>query len=96
TRGMAFDDTQAGARWCSHLLYKELMDDPIAAVRRVYAEFDTEVHPLHVKRMEAWMQARGQSAFGRHGYDPADFGLDEDDIRARYGDYIARYGIPAE
>lgn len=96
SRGMEFDDKQGGARWCSHLLYRELMDDPIAAVRRIYAEFDTELHPLHVRRMETWMNMRGQSAFGRHGYDPKDFGLDNESIRARYADYISRYDIPSE
>lgn len=96
SRGMEFDDRQGGERWCSHLLYRELVADPVAAVRRIYAEFDSELHPLHVRRMETWMRIRGQDAFGRHGYDPGDFGLDEDRIRARYGDYIARYEIPAE
>ena len=96
TRGMEFDDRQAGERWCSHLLYRELVADPIAAVRRLYAEFDTELHPVHVRRMQLWMQSRGQDAFGRHAYDPADFDLSEDSIRDRYSSYIARYEIPAE
>jgi hypothetical protein len=46
--------------------------------------------------MENWMQIRGQDAFGRHGYEARDFGLAKEQIRDRYGDYIARYGIPAE
>jgi hypothetical protein len=96
TRGMEFDDRQSGAGWCSHLLYRELMADPIAAVRRLYAEFDTDLHPLHVRRMENWMRNRGQDAFGRHVYDPADFGLAEDEIRDRYRGYTTRYEIPSE
>ena len=95
-RGMEFDDRQAGRQWCSHLLYSELMADPIAAVRRIYAQFDRELHPLHVQRMETWMHMRGQDAFGRHGYDARDFGLAKEQIRARYSDYIARYQIPEE
>lgn len=95
-RGMAFDDRQAGQEWCSHLLYSDFMADPIGAVRKIYAHFDTELTPLHVARMENWMQIRGQDAFGRHGYEARDFGLAKDEIRDRYGDYIARYGIPAE
>ena len=48
------------------------------------------------KVMQLWMQSRGQDAFGRHAYDPADFDLSEDSIRDRYSSYIARYEIPAE
>lgn len=96
TRGMEFDDKQAGADWCSHLLYRDLMADPIAAVARIYAHFDAELHPLHVRRMEIWMSERGQAAFGRHAYDAADFGLGQDGIRTRYADYIDRYEIPTE
>ncbi len=95
SRALAFDEQQSGT-WCSHLLYSDLMADPIEAVRRIYAEQDSEVHPLHVRRMEAWVQQRGQDAFGRHGYDPADFGLTLSGIRERYADYIARYDIPPE
>ncbi len=94
-RGMAFDREQRPG-WCSHLLYHDLMADPVAAVRRIYEEHDTDVHPLHVRRMETWMQSRGQSAFGRHGYEAGDFGLSLPAIRERYGDYIARYEIPEE
>ncbi len=95
SRALAFDEQQSGT-WCSHLLYSDLMADPIEAVRRIYAEQKSEVHPLHVRRMEAWVQQRGQDAFGRHGYDPADLGLTRSCIRERYADYIARYDIPPE
>ncbi len=96
TRGMEFDDRQAGRSWCRHLLYSELMADPIDAVRSIYAHFDSELDPLHIRRMESWMGMRGQDAFGRHGYEPRDFGLTNEQLRVRYRDYIARYGIPAE
>jgi hypothetical protein len=42
------------------------------------------------------MRNRGQDAFGRHVYDPADFGLAEDEIRDRYRGYTTRYEIPSE
>jgi len=95
SRGMEFDMQQDGG-WCSQLLYRDLMADPIGAVRRIYAEQDTALHPLHVQRMQTWMEQRGQDAFGRHRYDPEDFGLCCDEIRARYASYSARYGIPPE
>jgi hypothetical protein len=94
-RGMAFDREQQSG-WCSHLLYHDLMADPIAAVRRIYQEHGSDVHPLHARRMETWMQSRGQAAFGRHGYEAGEFGLSLPAIRERYRDYIAHYAIPEE
>lgn len=94
-RGRAFDQTQQGI-WCSHLLYHDLVADPIAAVKRIYREHGAEVLPLHERRMETWMQMRGQDAFGRHGYRAEDFGLSLAGIRERYADYIDAYGIPPE
>ena len=94
-RGMRFDD-RSEAGWCSHLLYHDLMADPIGAVRRLYADHGSEVHPLHERRMVRWMEARGQDAFGRHGYRADDFGLGLPAIRERYAGYVERYGIPEE
>ncbi len=95
-RGMAHDDAQAGATWCHHLHYADLMADPVAAVEAMYAHFGEELMPLHRRRIEAWMQQRSQSTWGRHGYDPADFGFDDAMFDADYGDYVARYGIKRE
>ena len=47
---------------------------PGGAVRTLYAGFGEEVSPLHARRMQAFLEHRPQDAFGRHRYDPADFG----------------------
>jgi hypothetical protein len=95
-RGMEFDDRQAGAGWCHHLLYADLMIDPVAAMERLYAHFGQELSPLHRRRIEAWLRERSQSQFGRHGYDPADFGFSDSRFQAEYGDYCERFSIPRE
>jgi len=96
TRGMEFDRRQAGSEWCCHVQYEELMADPVAVVRRIYASFGEEVRPLHARRMEAWMRDRPQETFGLHAYDPADFGWTADSIRERFADYAARFDVPPE
>lgn len=95
-RGMEHDDAAAGERWCHHLHYAELMSDPLSTVEALYTHFGQELLPLHRRRIETWMQQRSQSAFGRHGYDPADFGFDDAMFEADYGDYVTRYGIKRE
>jgi hypothetical protein len=96
TRGLEFDARQAGRAWCHHLRYADLMADPIAAVRRLYTQFGAEVSELHEARMRAWLRLRPQDAFGRHRYDPGDFGLRPAEIDARYADYRARFDVPRE
>jgi hypothetical protein len=95
TRGIEFDDRQTGA-WCHHLQYADLVSDPIAAVRALYAHFGREVSPLHARRMQVWMRERHQEVHGRHVYDPADFGLSLDSLAERYAEYRARFSVPEE
>jgi len=95
-RGLAFDAAQGGRAWCHHLRYAELMKDPIAAVEQLYASFGERVTPLHRRRMEAWMRDRPQSAFGRHRYDLADFGLRREALDAHYAAYRERFDVARE
>lgn len=95
-RGMDFDDRKGGTGWCHHLLYADLMADPVTAMERMYANFGQELSPLHRRRIETWVEQRSQSAFGRHGYDPADFGFSDERFKADYGDYCERFSIPRE
>jgi hypothetical protein len=96
TRGIEFDRRQNGRAWCHHLQYADLMGDPIAAVRALYAHFGARVSPLHARRMEVWMRERHQEVHGRHVYDPADFGLSNQGIAERYAEYRERFAIPDE
>jgi hypothetical protein len=89
---MAFDE-QADDGWCQHLHYETLVADPVDAVRRLYAAFGEEVAPLHVRRMETYLQDRPQDAFGRHRYDPADFGWTYAGLAEEFADYTERYQI---
>jgi Sulfotransferase family len=96
TRGIEFDRRQNGATWCHHLQYADLMRDPIATVRALYAHFGVPVSPLHARRMEVWMRERHQEVHGRHVYDPADFGLTNEGIAERYAEYRERFAVPDE
>jgi hypothetical protein len=96
TRGLAFDAVQSDARWCHHLHYAALLQDPIAAVEALYAHHGERVTPLHRRRMEAWMRDRPQTRFGRHRYDLADFGLDPEALEADFAAYRERFQVAVE
>ncbi len=92
---MSFDD-EHGDGWCQHLHYDALTSDPIQAVHALYRHFSEEVTSLHVRRMQVFLDHRPQDAFGRHRYDPADFGWTYPGLAAEFGDYVQRYRIQAE
>jgi hypothetical protein len=89
---IAFDD-RAGPDWCRHLHYDELVADPVASVQALYATFGEAVSDLHVRRMRAFLGQRPQDAFGRHGYDPADFGWTYAGLADEFARYTDRYGV---
>ena len=54
--------------------YDALMADPVSTVRDLYHSVGDEVSDEHAWRMTALLRDRPKDAFGRHRYDPADFG----------------------
>jgi len=94
-RGMAFDRASTPG-WCCHVRYDDLVADPIATVGRIYAHFGDAPSALHERRMAAWMRDRPQEAFGRHVYDPADFGWSYARLDAGFAGYRESFGITRE
>ena len=72
------------------------MRDPLAAIRGIYAHFDEEPSPLHERRIDAWLREKPQNEFGRHGYDPKDFGWSYEELAEVWKPYTERYGIERE
>lgn len=93
-KARAFDDAQKPG-WCMHVHYDDLMADPAGTVANIYRNFGEEPNSLHLRRISAWLQHRPQNAFGRHGYDPRDFGWTQQDLQRRFEDYRQRYAIRA-
>jgi Sulfotransferase family len=92
---MAYD-AKASPGWCRHVHYDALLADPVAAVRTLYESFGDEVSDEHARRMAELLADRPQDAFGRHRYDPADFGWTYAEISEELSDYTDRYGVQAD
>jgi hypothetical protein len=92
---MAHDD-EAADGWCRHVHYDRLMADPVGAVRELYQSFGDDVSDTHAQRMTRLLEDRPQDAFGRHRYDPADFGWTYTEISEEFSDYSARYDVRPE
>jgi Sulfotransferase family len=66
--------------------YRDLMDDPVATVRRIC---DASDHPFDERaraRVTEWLRNNPRHKAGAHIYTATSFGLDEAEIRERLGD----------
>ncbi|MCP4908222.1 MAG: sulfotransferase [bacterium] len=93
--GMEYD-AQAEEGWCVHVHYAEMMRDPLATMRKIYAHFGEAPSGLHERRIEAWLAEKPQTEFGRHAYDPKDFGWTYDSLAVDWRDYVERFEIARE
>jgi hypothetical protein len=76
--------------------YADLVRDPMATMRRVYAAFGDELDGQALRAMTAHVESHPRGHFGRHAYDPGEFGLDAGAIAERFRAYVQRYDIPLE
>jgi hypothetical protein len=80
-----------------HVLHTELVGDPLSTVAALYRHFGMNLSAkavAHITRAVA-VAATAQSERG-HTYRMEDYGLDPEDERRRFADYIAHFGIRAE
>jgi hypothetical protein len=79
--------------------YDELVRDPVACLRGIYAHFGLELDEDFAERARAFVAARPKDKYGRHEYAAEDFGTSPAAIRERFAAYHRRYlekdGAPA-
>jgi hypothetical protein len=92
---MSHDD-KAAPGWCRHVHYDALMADPVRTVRDLYHSFGDEISDEHTRRMTELLRDRPKDAFGRHRYDPADFGWTYAEISEEFSGYASRYDVRPE
>jgi hypothetical protein len=74
--------------------YDDLVASPVETVAQIYAAFDERLSDEAGAAIGAYVAANRKGKFGAHRYDIADFGLDEAELRERFGPYVARYDVP--
>lgn len=75
------------------VLHGDFHRHPIATVERIYRFLEIELTPSVRAAMEERMAARPELSHGVHRYDIADFGLTENGVRERFGDYVQAFGL---
>jgi hypothetical protein len=74
--------------------FEEVVADPVAVLGRAYERFDIPWSADVEGRMRTFLADNPREKHGVHRYEMADFGLDLDQIRARFEGYCNAYDIP--
>ncbi|HZR82966.1 MAG TPA: sulfotransferase [Candidatus Binatia bacterium] len=89
----ARDDGDAPSDRILDVRYADLMDEPLAVVRRIYRHFDIPLSEVASSRMRAYVASRPKDRYGAHVYSLGEFGLLEAVESARYRPYRERFGV---
>jgi hypothetical protein len=75
---------------------REVLSDPVGAVKRIYDHFGIEMTPEAERRFRAWKDDNPRGKYGEHRYHAEDFGLTDDMIAERFGPYMQHFRIERE
>jgi hypothetical protein len=76
--------------------YGDLMREPIATMRKVYAALGDTFTPEAEAGMQDWLDDNPQDKFGRHEYKLAQFGLSPEKVAPLFERYLSRYDVERE
>ena len=75
------------------LAHRDVVHDPIGAVRRIHDRFGFSFSDEHVARIRRFLgQSSSAQRLGQHRHDPAEFGIETPEVHARLADYYAKFG----
>ena len=91
-RVMAFRDRGNDAKFFD-IKFAEFQRDPWPSIEALYAWLGEELTPEARAGMERWRAETPPDKHGKRTIDPADFGLDKDELRARFAFYCQHFGV---
>ena len=91
-RVMAFRDRGNDAKFFD-IKFAEFQRDPWPSIEALYAWLGEELTPEARAGMERWRAETPPDLHGKRTIDPADFGLDKDELRARFAFYCQHFGV---
>lgn len=78
------------------ILYKDLTDDPMKQLRRIYDRVGVPLDEEVERNAADLLERQVKNKYGRHTYRSEDFGMSTEQIERDFGEYRARYSIPFE
>lgn len=71
--------------------YKELVTDPVATIRKAYAQFGRELSDDGADGVLRWLRENPADKHGKRSYSLEEFGLDEPTVRDKFARYAETY-----
>jgi hypothetical protein len=78
-----------------NVLYKDLMDDPVTQVARIYDEIGIGTTPADTDAISSHLKERPKGKYGGHSYSLPDE-VDVHTFRQRVAPYMEKFGVPEE
>lgn len=75
------------------VVHADFHRDPMATLERIYAFIGMDLPSETRAQMAHRIADKPELAHGAHRYDIADYGMTEDEVRARFGDYVDRHQL---
>ena len=79
-----------------HVDYYRLAADPTAMLDEIHQGIGADTPDDVRTSIAGWRAANPQGKRGENRYNLAQYGLDEDEVRAAFADYTAHFAIPSE
>lgn len=76
-----------------HLYYDDLVKDPLAQMKQVYAWLGDAWTAPAAAGMKAWLAKNPQGRFGKHSYSLAQWGFSKDDLAPYFSDYLRAHPV---
>lgn len=84
---------QARSSQILDVVQRDFHGDPMGTIERIYAFAGLELTPQVRAAMEERNAEAPELSHGEHRYAVADFGMTEEAIRERFGDYVSRFDL---
>jgi hypothetical protein len=94
-RAIARDRVDGDPRFVD-VQFGQLMADPLAVVRRIYAGASRELGAPAEHAMRGWLAENTRGRHGAHAYAARDFGIDLAERHAALAFYHQRFGVPLD
>jgi hypothetical protein len=76
-----------------HLYYDDMVADPLAQLRKVYAWLGDEWTDATEAGMQRWLQENPQGRYGKHSYSLAESGFSKQDLEPYFSDYLRAHPV---
>jgi hypothetical protein len=74
--------------------YDDLVGNPLAEMQKIYDFIGLQWNSEAEARMQRWISGNPQHKFGIHRYQLSDFGLEAEELGARFKHYRERFEVP--